>query len=80
MTYGKFGFYNVLGGIAWVTICLLSGWFFGNLEWVSKHFEAVLIAIVVVSVMPMAVEFVLEWRRRRSGSASEECKQATEAA
>jgi membrane-associated protein len=82
MTYSKFGLFNVVGGIAWVSICLFSGWLFGGLEWVEKHFEAVLVAIVLVSVLPMAVEFVLEWRRRRRGQGAslDACEQATEAA
>jgi membrane-associated protein len=85
MKYSRFGFYNVMGGVAWVAICLSSGWYFGNLEWVEKHFEAVLVAIVVLSVIPMVVEFVLECRRRgrgtpAPGTPTEEVKQATEAA
>jgi membrane-associated protein len=64
MQYRRFGIYNVLGGAAWVAICVFSGYFFGGMEWVKKHFEFVIVAIVVISVMPMAVEFVLEWRRR----------------
>jgi len=52
-----------------VTICVWSGWFFGNIEWVKEHFELVVVAIVLISVLPMAVEFFLEWRRGRSASA-----------
>jgi membrane-associated protein len=63
MNYSRFGFYNVLGGIAWVLICVISGYFFGGIPWVKDHFEAVVVAIIAVSVMPMVVEFILEWRR-----------------
>ncbi len=64
MQYRRFGFYNVLGGTAWVFICVFAGVWFGQMQWVKDHFEMVIIAIVFISVMPMAVEFVLEWRRR----------------
>jgi membrane-associated protein len=64
MQYRRFGFYNVLGGTAWVFICVFAGVWFGQMQWVKEHFEMVIIAIVLISVMPMAVEFVLEWRRR----------------
>jgi membrane-associated protein len=63
MNYSRFGFYNVLGGVAWVMICIFSGYFFGGIPWVEKHFEAVVVAIIVLSVLPMCVEFFLEWRR-----------------
>lgn len=59
MNYSKFFLYNVVGAIAWVGICVGAGWFFGNIPWVEEHFEAVLIAIIVISVLPIGVEFIL---------------------
>jgi len=64
MNYGRFALYNVVGGAAWVLICLLGGYFFGRIEWVEKNFEVVVVAIVLISVMPMAVEYYLARRRR----------------
>jgi membrane-associated protein len=64
MRYPRFFLYNCIGAVAWVTICLWSGYFFGRVPWVEKHFESVVIAIVFVSVLPMVVEFVLAWRQR----------------
>jgi membrane-associated protein len=65
MRYPRFFVYNVVGAVAWVLICVLSGYFVGQNELVKKHFELVLIAIVLISVMPMVVEFLLAWRRSR---------------
>jgi membrane-associated protein len=59
MNYSKFFLYNVVGAIAWVGICVGAGWIFGNHPWVQENFEAVILAIIVVSIIPMAVEFVL---------------------
>ena len=56
MNYGRFIMYNVVGGVAWVTLCLGAGYYFGTRPWVEAHFEAVIIAIVVISVLPMVVE------------------------
>jgi membrane-associated protein len=78
MNYSRFGFYNVLGGVAWVTLCLFSGYYFGNIPWVKEHFEAVLVVIVVLSVLPMAFELVQEWRRQGAARSSE--ARASEAA
>jgi membrane-associated protein len=64
MRYRKFAFYNVIGGIAWVSLCLLAGYLFGNVPFVSEHFELVLMAVVLISVAPMAIEFLLSRRRR----------------
>ena len=58
MTYPKFITYNIIGGIAWVLIFTLLGYFFGNLPFVQANFEFVVIAIVLISVIPMVWEFV----------------------
>ena len=62
MHYPTFLFYNVAGGIAWVAICTLAGYFFGNIEAVKKNFELVVVGIVLVSVLPVAWEI---WAARR---------------
>jgi membrane-associated protein len=66
MHYPTFLFYNVAGGIAWVAICTLAGYFFGNIEAVKKNFELVVVGIVVVSVLPLAWEW---WRARATARA-----------
>jgi membrane-associated protein len=69
MTYARFLAYNVTGGILWVSVCVFSGYFFGNLPFVKKNFSLVILAIVVISVLPAAVEFLrhrAEAKRRRS--------------
>jgi len=64
MHYPHFLFYNVIGGLAWVLICTLAGYFFGNFAPVKKHFELVVVGIVLVSVLPLAWELWAERRRR----------------
>jgi membrane-associated protein len=62
MHYPQFLFYNVVGGLAWVLICTLAGYFFGNFPVVKENFELVVVGIVVVSVLPIAWEM---WAARR---------------
>ncbi|PWB71303.1 MAG: DedA family protein [Anaerolineales bacterium] len=62
MSYGYFATYNVVGGITWVATFTLLGYFFGNLEFVKKNFEFVIVAIILISVVPMFVEW---WKARR---------------
>jgi membrane-associated protein len=52
MTYSKFILFNITGCISWVCICLLSGYFFGNIPVVKNNFSIVIVAIVIISVMP----------------------------
>ncbi len=64
MDYRRFLSYNVVGAVAWVLLCVFGGYFFGNIEWVRKNFEVVIIAIVLISVLPMAIEMILGWLRK----------------
>ncbi len=58
MTYWKFISYNIIGGIAWVAICLLAGYLFGNLPVVKNNFTLVIFAIILISIMPGIIEFL----------------------
>jgi membrane-associated protein len=58
MTYPKFITYNVVGGILWVALFTFTGYFFGNIPFIQKNFEFVIIAIILISVLPMAYEYI----------------------
>lgn len=65
MTYRRFMAYNIVGGVAWISLCVLAGYLFGNVKIVQQNFTLVMIAIVFVSVLPPAVEILRAWYRRR---------------
>ena len=67
MTYGDFAFFNVAGAILWVGICTLGGYAFGTVPVVRDNFTLVALGIVVVSVLPILVEFLRH--RRQTASA-----------
>jgi len=67
MSYTRFAAYNVVGGIVWVGVCVFAGYGFGNLPFVKRNFSLVLIAIVVLSVLPIVFE-ALRNRRQRATS------------
>jgi len=48
--------YDIAGGALWISTMLLAGFAFGTHPWIQKHFEAVVVAIVLLSVMPMLIE------------------------
>jgi membrane-associated protein len=58
MTYWRFITYNIVGGIVWVAIFIFGGYYFGNQPVVRKNFSLVIVAILVISVMPILFEFV----------------------
>ncbi len=65
MTYSHFITYNVVGGIAWVSLFLFGGYFFGGLKFVQDNFSFVVIAIILISVMPAVIEIIKEHGRNR---------------
>ncbi len=62
MSYPKFILFNIVGALAWVTLMMGAGVVFGGMAIVQRHFEKVVILIVIVSVLPM----VLEWWKARN--------------
>jgi membrane-associated protein len=65
MTYARFLLYNVVGGVLWVVLFCLAGYFFGNLPAVRENFSLVILAIIVLSILPLVFELVRERRRRQ---------------
>lgn len=55
MNFAKFTFFNVLGGVSWVTLFVLVGYFFGGVPFVQDHFEVIVLGIVAVSVAPAVI-------------------------
>ncbi|MBN3860518.1 DedA family protein [Neisseriaceae bacterium PsAf] len=58
MNYSKFFLYNVVGALFWVTFFCIAGYFFGNTEIVQKNLSLVLIAIILISVLPVIIVFI----------------------
>jgi membrane-associated protein len=71
MSYGYFFSYNVFGGIVWVLLFTLLGYFFGNLEFVKRNFELVIIAIILISIVPAVWE---AWKARQESKAEQAAK------
>lgn len=67
MTYRKFFFYNVFGAILWVSLFLGAGYFFGNLPFVKSNMKVIILAIIIVSVLPIIWEW---WKARKNPPAT----------
>ncbi len=66
MGYRRFAMYNIVGGVGWVLSMSLAGYYLGQIEWVGKHFELVVLGIVFVSLLPALIEV---WRLARRAAA-----------
>jgi membrane-associated protein len=64
MRYAAFATWNVSGALTWVLCFLVAGYWFGQLPAVKRNFHVVIVAIILISVMPMVFEWVRARRER----------------
>jgi len=62
MHYTRFLSFNAIGGLLWVSIMLLSGYFFGNIPFIKNNFHYVVVVIILISVVPIGIEW---WKSKR---------------
>lgn len=65
MKYQKFIFYNIAGGLLWVFLFTLAGYFFGNIPMVKENFTIVILVIIAISICPAFIQYFLDRRRKR---------------
>lgn len=53
MSFGKFTYYNILGGIAWIASLLFAGYLLGKIPFVEKNFEVLVLIIAVGTFVPV---------------------------
>ena len=70
MEYRRFALFNVSGGALWVVSVTLLGYLFGNAEPVKKNFHSVVVAIIVISVLPLVYELIRSRQRERAAAAA----------
>ena len=63
MPYARFAAFNIFGGIGWVILMTMSGFYLGNVPFIRRHFEKVVLGIIFVSVVPVLLEL---WKHRRT--------------
>ncbi len=70
MNYRKFISFNIFGGIFWVLSMTLLGYFFGNIPFVKKNFEYVIVGVIILSLLPVIFGY-LKHRKESKLSAEE---------
>ena len=58
MNYSKFLSYNIGGGLLWVLLFVLGGYFFGTIQIVKENFSLVIIAIIIISLLPLIIKWL----------------------
>jgi membrane-associated protein len=64
MRYGYFISYNIVGGIIWPAVFLFGGYFFGNFKIVQENFSLVAVAIILISVVPIFIEWIKSRKKK----------------
>jgi membrane-associated protein len=70
MDYRTFATFNLLGGLLWAVGVTTLGFFLGEVDAVKDHIEIAIVGIVVVSLVPMAVEILRHRRHARAARAA----------
>ncbi|MFI0465490.1 DedA family protein [Saccharopolyspora sp. 5N102] len=70
MDQKKFFSYSAFGGIAWTVSMTVLGFFLGNIPWIRNNLEAMAILIVLISVVPIIIEYLKSRREKARGAAS----------
>ncbi len=60
MGYKHFAAFNVIGGVIWVVLFTLLGYFVGTIEWVQQNLKLLMVAIIFLSIVPAIVEVIRE--------------------
>jgi len=66
MTYPKFAFYNVIGGLIWVCGLTGIGFLVGNHPWVQANFSVVALALIVIPSLPAVWVFLKHLMQSRA--------------
>ncbi|MFM9448133.1 DedA family protein [Streptomyces acidiscabies] len=75
MKYRTFLSYNIIGGVAWGTGVTLAGYWLGQIEFIRKNVESILILIVLLSVVPIIIEFLRERSKTKRAAAQQPTQQ-----
>ena len=68
MDFRRYMLFSVIGGFLWAVCVTLAGYFLGTIPWVKSNVEIILILIVLVSVLPIGIEWLRHRRERKAAS------------
>lgn len=72
MKYGRFIFYNLIGGILWVAVFFIGGYYFGNMPIVQENFSLIIIGIIAITLTPAFIALVYKGHPDKSRGSQKE--------
>lgn len=72
MKYTRFFVYNLAGGVMWVTLFVVTGYYFGNIPVVQKNFSLIIFGIIFISLIPAFISFIYKGRTSRKNIVNED--------
>jgi membrane-associated protein len=66
MKYRTFVIYNVVGGFIWAALVTTLGYYLGQFDWVKDNIEITIVAVVAISLIPVAIEYRRHRRKIKS--------------
>ena len=66
MNFREYFIYSTIGAVLWAGLVTVAGYFLGDIDIVKNNIEKVLILIVLISVIPIVIEFIRHKRQHRA--------------
>jgi membrane-associated protein len=70
MGFLRYTLWNLVGAVAWVPVLVGLGWTLGEVPFVKRHIETILLAVIALSVAPVAIAAGLRWWQARKAAAA----------
>jgi membrane-associated protein len=65
MTVRRFAVWNAVGAVAWAVIVSLAGFWLGKIAFVANNVELIAVLLAIVSVLPVVIGRIVQWRREK---------------
>jgi membrane-associated protein len=65
MRFAVYTLWNIVGAVAWVPVLMGVGFWLGQIPFVQRHLEAIVLGVIIISVMPMVIGGGIKWWRSR---------------
>lgn len=63
MSYRRFLAYNIIGGVAWILVFMITGYLFGNIPFIKENLTIMVMVIIALSMVPAIIEYVKKRQR-----------------
>lgn len=69
MSRPRFISYTIWGGVSWVVIFSMAGYFLGTIDFVKRHLSFIVLGLIVITLIPVALTALRQWQKSRKATA-----------